>query len=254
VKYSKTLAICLFLLISLPLFITFFNIYIPSAQAFDSGDIFFEYGAESGELEPPITWVQVHEESGGYIDPTVTSPVKTGDRSIEFYANPSGGDASRRCRIWMYQDEFPTRYMEFYLSFWIYFPAEDPWTTSDSDGWGTTFGGWSMWFGDETESSWAKRCGVSFRMKTQTSREIRCRYSWRDYPNDGDAGWNGDSGLYTDNELSATWTQFQTYAKITEGSDSVIRAWINDTLILEKTTWTEQGITCAERLFRMVKR
>jgi len=126
----------LFLLV-VSLFLVFnFSVY-PAQAVFGEEDIFFEYGAESGVLQPPITWVQTGGD--GYIE-TATSPIKTGDRSIEFYMEPAGTDISRRSRIWMYQDNFGTRYMEFYLSYWIYFPAEDPWTTSDSDGWGTTFG------------------------------------------------------------------------------------------------------------------
>jgi len=213
---------------------------------FGEDTIIFEYGAESGELEPPFDWVQVAGGSGGYIQ-TVTSPKRTANRSITFYVAPDGSsDASRRARIWKYQDDFDTKYLEFYLSYWIYFPAEDPWTTSDSDGWGTTFGGWSMWFGPSGESSWSYRTGGSFRMKTGTSRELRYRYSWRDFPTDGSDGFTVDTGLYADDELSGVWTQLQHYVKITEGTDSIIRAWVNDDLIFEKTTWTELGFTCAD--------
>jgi len=230
----------------LSLFLVFnFSVY-PTKAVFGTEDIIFEYGAESGEVDPPLDWVQVAGD--GYIE-TTTSSKRTANRSIDFYISPDGStDASRRARIWKYQNDFDNKYMEFYLSYWIYFPAEDPWTTSDSDGWGTTFGGWSMWFGAEGESSWSRRTGGSFRMRSGTSREIRYRYSWRDYPTDGagSEGWNGDSGLYTDNELSGCWTQFQHYVKITEGSDSVVKAWINSTLVFEKTTWTDMGYTCAD--------
>jgi len=83
-------------------------------------------------------------------------------------------------------------------------------------------------------------------MRTQTSREIQYSYLWRNYPTDGSKKFSSNTGFFTDNQLSGKWTQFQHYVKITQGSDSIVRAWIDSTLVFEKTTWTEQGIICGD--------
>jgi len=215
--------------------------------------IFFEYGAESGVLQPPFDLVGPHgsgDKSGSYTK-VVSSPVRTGTKSVEIYQKrPPKSDAQRRVVI-MKTQETGWNKREFYLSWWVYFPSDYAWDGPDANSFGTNLGGWQLWFGPPSNRhQWRTR--AIFRLRSGSSRELQFQYSFWEFPdtnNDGDfdeddtSRFNNNTGVYIDENLNQ-WIHFQLYLKMTTGSDSVVRAWVDNNLVFEKTTWTSD-ITAA---------
>ena len=198
--------------------------------------IFFEYGAESGVLEPPFDDAGPRgsgDKSGSYVR-VVDSIVRSGSTSIEIYQKaPPKSDAQRRVGVFKYGESSYPR--EAYLSWWVYFPNEPPWNSDDKDGWGTNIGGWKLCFGPP-DNRWQWWTGGRFHVD-KSSREVIFDYAWHKYPVIGvRKDWIFHSGFYVDENLNQ-WIHFQIYYKITTDSDSVIRAWVNNKLFAEKTTW-----------------
>ena len=78
-------------------------------------EIFFEYGAETGVLQPPFD--QIH--TGGIIEVDDTY-ARTGTKSIYFYQKaPPKTDMERRCHLRLYGRTHEQT--EGYLSWWVWF-------------------------------------------------------------------------------------------------------------------------------------
>ena len=202
--------------------------------------IFFEYGAESGILQPPLDNIGPTgsgDKSGSY---TIVDDAhaKTGNYSMKLYQiPPPKSDAQRRISNRYYW----TGRKEFYVSWWAYF--DDRWLTQDPDGWGSTLGGWQIFFGPSGEDpggKWRWWTGGRFHI-SQTSRSLTFAYGWgkhadaNDFSADAEAieqVW--DSGYDIDDFLNR-WVHFQVYVKMTIDNTGVVRAWFNNALVAEKT-------------------
>ena len=208
--------------------------------------IFFEYGAESGVLQPPMDLIGPYgsgDKSGSYT--AITSSVaRTGTKAVEIYQKaPPKSDAQRRVLLDKFQLDFSPKHREYYFSWWVYFPDESPWNTDDPDSWGTNIYENKIQFGPpDNRHQW--HTAIVFRIDPH-DRHIYLSYKWHKYPAIGvRKDWNYHSNFYVDEHLNE-WIHLQYYEKITTGSESVIRAWINNDMFMEKTTWTDtvDGVT-----------
>ena len=89
-------------------------IFIPPTGFEDS--ILFEYGAESGSLQSTFHWIG--EEGGAASDVSiVSSPVRSGSKSIKFTAQSSSINGRSRASV---NFDGVTAY---YVSYWTFFPS-----------------------------------------------------------------------------------------------------------------------------------
>jgi len=219
-------------------FLAFFSIDTPLTQAtFGSSDILFEYGAESGTLQPPLDVAGPEgsgSRSGSYaqIDDTFA---RTGDNSLKLYQiSPTKSDAQRRVEVREYQSTAK----EFYLSWWVYF--DDRWSTADTDGWGTTLGGWQIFFG-ESGNKWHWWTGGRFFV-SQTQRNVWFSYAWH-FQSSYQSAWADaiahaevvkTSYSVKDSYLNQ-WVHFQVYIKFATDNSGAVKAWFNDNLVMDKS-------------------
>jgi len=109
----------LFLLV-VSLFLVFnFSVY-PAQAVFGEDTIIFEYGAESGTLQPP--WDLVQEQNGADVS-IESSIVHSGTKSIKF-ETLSGYSGQPRGQLNLWHDNTSARLHEnsIYLSYWVYLP------------------------------------------------------------------------------------------------------------------------------------
>jgi len=216
-------------------FLAFCGFHIPPAPAvFRSEDVFFEYGAEYGVLQPPWDIVGPmgsgdHSGSSVTID---TAHVRSGSKAIKFYqVPPTKDDAQRRVELHYYNTK-----KEFYVSWWAYFPSG--WENADSD-WGQTIGGWQSFFGPP-EDRWKWWTGGRFGI-SKSSRTILFSYAWgkrggvKDYSASAEAIEEMWSSAYDMSDCINQWVHFQTYVKWAKTNTGVVTAWINNELIANKT-------------------
>jgi hypothetical protein len=203
--------------------------------------IFFQYGAETGALQPPWSlYAMTHgdppfEPSKNELS---SEKARTGNKSIYFYQvpPPKTGD-QRHPGVRIYE----TQKKEYYLSWWAYF--DDCWLTQDPDGWGTTLGGWQLFFGPSDIApggKWRWWTGGRFHIHG-INRRLQFGYGWgkhadaTDFSPDAEAiEQNWDSPYFVTDFLNQ-WVQFQVYIKMTPDNMGIVRAWFNGKLIAEKT-------------------
>ncbi len=153
----RALILLLLFMVAMPL-LSFFT--VPPAQAvFGAEDIYFEYGAESGALQPP--WDSAGAEGSGtksgagvVVDST---HVRTGTEAMKFYqGSPTKSDAQRRVCAGKLQTS-----NELYASWWTYFPssyddAMEYLRTSENSWLG--HGGLKLYWGDDDDDGrrWSK--------------------------------------------------------------------------------------------------
>jgi hypothetical protein len=209
-------------------------------ESFAEG-IFFEYGAESGILQPPwdvVGAVGDQPKTGSYtvVDDT---HARTGTNSMKLYQiPPTKSDAQRRISNRYYE----TGRKEFYVSWWAYF--DNRWLTQDPDGWGTTLGGWQIFFGPSGEDpggKWRWWTGGRFHV-TNSARDFIFGYGWGKHADASDFSADAesieqtwDTGYDIDDYLNQ-WVHFQLYIKMATDNTGVVRAWFNNNLVAEKTS------------------
>ena len=191
--------------------------------------IFFEYGAESGELQPPFDVagpMGSGDKSGSYVQ-VDNAHVRTGAEAVEFYQIPSNkSDAQRRVEL-----RYHNTRKEFYLSWWVYFPDN---MEEDTPSWGTTLGGFQSFFGPQGINKWLYWTG--FRFGSSPSRTIIVSYRppFKNY--DGGGGNSQSwSTSYNIGDYLNQWVHFQMYVKWAIDYTGVYRAWINNDLVAELT-------------------
>ena len=203
-----------------------------SVNAFDSGDIFYEYGAEAGPLES--YWDSVFgdgiTQGLAQINDTYS---RSGDYSIYMYQKePVKTDAERRVHLRI-QNISKT---EGYLSWWIYFDEQ---MLEQQLDWGTTLGGWQLWWGPEDEKLYRWWTGGRFGV-LDTSRRLTFNYRWGNledaiiFSSEAKATEQSFTSSYYLSDYTDEWVHLQLYWKIGDGN-GVVRAWFNNNLIAELT-------------------
>ena len=243
-RVRGTFLVGILLLAALQLLIS----YTPHARAqavFDpTTDIFLEYGAESGVLQPP--WDAVgpngqgsHELSKTIVDDTHT---RTGTYSMYNYVCPPPKDDAQR-RI---SNRYYSTAKEYYLSWWVYF---DSWDYTD---YSAVIGGWQHCFGTSARLySWWE--GGRFKIQANTGR-FYFEYAWSGIDVWSADAWALAQNYYTDYYITdyyGQWIHLQVYVKETTDSTGIVRAWFNNVLVAEKTNiktdpsgypeWTEKN-------------
>ncbi|MCW4051989.1 MAG: polysaccharide lyase, partial [Candidatus Bathyarchaeota archaeon] len=203
--------------------------------------ILFEYGAESGVLQPPWSlYAMTHGDPPFAPSKNEVSSerARTGSKSMYFYQVPPSKTGDQRHPGVRYYD---MQEKEFYLSWWTYFDGR--WLVNDVDGWGTTLGGWQIFFGPSAESpggKWRWWTGGRFYIH-QTSRYVSFGYGWGkhsdalDYSPDAEAIEQTWQSNYRVTDYLNQWVHFQLYIKFEADNTGIVRAWFNDDLFAEKT-------------------
>jgi hypothetical protein len=229
----------------------------------DRSNIFFEYGAESGKLQPPwsecgvspgATYSSHSDPSGVWVDDT---HVRTGTKSMYCYQHaPPKDDGCRRITNRYYGSDMPN---EYYFSWWVYFPSSS-WNNEDNpESWGTTLGGIQLFWGPPTDR-YKYHTALRFVVNPTGNRKFYLRYSW-------DRTTSGTyCGVYEDNYywpnppielrsgLMDQWIHFQVYYKYRADGTGAVRGWINNVLIGETTNdprawadeWSSQSCAFAQ--------
>jgi hypothetical protein len=199
--------------------------------------IFFKYGAESGELEPPFDYAGA-DGTGSKEDAGVevsTTHARTGTQSVRMYqGDPLKSDAQRRTEAGYYSHSET----EFYWSFWAYFPTgyDD---VAEGASWLNT-GGITLYWGDDDNDDgarWSKGLRSRFAMGTDgTGLYTRGTWTANDMTDDWLSGddefwYEGDKHYLTLN----AWHHFQIYM-YQHPTNGIIRAWVDNVLNLEMTS------------------
>lgn len=195
--------------------------------------IFFEYGAESGELQPPWDFVGA-SGSGSTVGAGAevsSTHARTGTKSVRLFqpALPKS-DAQRRVEA-SYHSHSKT---EFYFSFWAYFPTGYD-TVADNADW-LNIGGITLYWGDDDDDDgrrWSKGLRSRFTVdKDGTGLYTRGTWTANDRTDDWvDFWYEGDKEYLTLN----TWHHFQIYIKVGE-SDGIVTTWIDNNVNLNRTS------------------
>lgn len=200
--------------------------------------IFFQYGAESGVLQPlwDIVGASGSGSTEGAYTEVDTAYARTGNYSIHIHQPPLPKSDAQRRVVAQYVSHTE---LEFYLSFWGFFPTEY-YDVTDASSW-IAIGGLTLYWvnpdlGFETHMGLRLRCGPGI---DATGWYIRFTWSgqdnagvWDDDPNDP-WGIDGAKPRVTGTKIYATlntWTWIQVYIKVSTGTnaDGAIAAWIND--------------------------
>jgi hypothetical protein len=208
------------------------------ASAYDGEfGIFFEYGAESGVLQPP--WDAVGPEGSGdkggsYVQVDDTH-VRTGSQCVKFYqVPPIKSDAQRRVEL-----RYVSTLKEYYLSWWAYFPSGQGWESEDIDGWGTTLGGYQAFFGPPGDK-WRWWTGGRFGI-SKSDRTILFAHGWGksasadDFDISAEAEEQEWATGYHIRDYLDQWINFQVYVRWANNSQGIVRAWFNNNLVAERT-------------------
>jgi len=192
--------------------------------------IFFEYGGETGVLQPPWDHVGPMPEAPVSYAIVDTAHARSGTRSMKLYQpSPPKSDGQRRVSNRYYQ----TGYKEFYVSWWVYF--DNLWQTT---GWGSTLGGWQIFFGPSSTPYYWWTGG---RFRIHSDRHVLFNYRFGkisggvDFSAAGNAiAQTWDTNYYITDHLNQ-WIHFQVYVKFRADNTGVVRAWLNNVLVAEKT-------------------
>ena len=224
-----TRLIILVLLLALELFI----LYAPHAHAqtvFDPAtDVFFEYGAESGLLQPPFSPIGV-SPGGTYCarssDPSGTwvtrEKVRTGSYALKDYIHPP--PQNNPCRR-IHNQWWGNTHDEFYFSVWVYFPSSSTWDVLESGGMGDTWcnvgGNLRTYFGPPS-NPWKYSTGMAWCVFRNTGM-LRAQWNYQHgFHNQEDGLW--DYPLYVQDILDQ-WVQLQIYYKF-HPTNGAYHAWV----------------------------
>lgn len=205
---------------------------ILAQDSFTEG-IFFQYGGETGDLQPPWDFVGPNGdgiESGSKIS-IAEAPVRTGTKAVRIYqVPPPKSDAQRRVGL-KYWSHTQT---DFYFSWWAYFPTGYD-NIVDGAEW-LTFGGLTLYWGNpDTDPSGKFSKGLRLRFFAgKDSNGFYAYLSWSGF--DSTEFWE-DYPFYwwiENREYLALnqWHNFQVYIKV-DTNAGVVRGWINNVLVGE---------------------
>jgi len=239
--------ICLLLLLALQLL----SSSTPQAKAervFDpKTDAFFEYGAESGNLDawdevgisPGGTWCSHSPASGTKVDDT---HVRTGTKSIYMYQHnvPKDNPCRRVTQKWAQNKPDIAPRTELYWSWWVYF-GNSIWGTMDthSNAW-TVLGSVGLYWGadDQSHGKWQWQTGVAF-YAIGANRRLYLRSGFpSSFAPSGAYNHYDYSSFYVDEDFPDQWVHFQIYYKMSDSGNGEYKGWINDNLIGEASGLT----------------
>jgi len=186
--------------------------------------IFFEYGAETGVLEPhwDIAGGSGSGSQGNSYIRVDNTHVRTGNQAVKFYSEPPPKDDMARrmvLRLWN------TGHKEIYMSWWLYL---DSIYSEDTSPWGTMIGAVNAWFGPP-ENMWYWLTSARFYL-SQT-RRIATSYRLPFWPEGVDTWEYYDTVRPPLNE----WLHFQIYVRWAVDNTGVYRWWYNGNLVREVT-------------------
>jgi len=214
----------------LSLFLVFnFSVY-PAQAVFDENDIIFEYGAESGGLQPP--WDLVQEQNGADVS-IETSIVHSGTKSIKFETLTGySGQPRGQLNLWHDKNNDDLHESTLYLSMWVYLP--DAYDLQDWD---------SMFDFHWKQESWANMR----RIRTYFSRDGSNIIPATIAP---DGNWKENATtVFPKNQ----WFHVQQYLVI-DDTNGVMKLWVDNDLVFDysnfNSAYTPDGnapdITVAE--------
>jgi len=190
------------------------SISIPSSgtvRAASTSKVLFEYGAETGVLQPPWDLVRQFPEYGATIT-IVDRIARTGSKSVKFEhtAEPPKESEAKRTSLRKWET-----WPEFYLSWWVYFPSDFDCGGQDPDRWDTLGGVKYMW--DDDAEEWKFRFMVT---KYDGKHEMEFVIAGTTYP------LQSKYYRFPDHRKipKETWIHLQMYIYLHE-TDGVIRAW-----------------------------
>jgi len=210
--------------------------------------IFFEYGAESGNLDawdevgisPGGTWCSHSPASGTKVDDT---HARTGTKSMYLYqhAPPKDNPCRRVTQKWAQNKLGISPRTEFYFSWWVYFD-NSIWGIMDEyvGSWGA-LGSVGLYWGYDSApvGKWTWQAGVSIkyygynrRLKASTSFAYP---SGNEYAPSAYYQYNENSDFYINEDFPDQWVHFQIYYKQAYNSQGAAKVWINNTLILDES-------------------
>ena len=102
----------------------------PAQESFTER-IFFEYGGETGDLQPPWDQVRIHPSGVGSVS-IQSSVVRSGSKAVKFTLNPSQSDGITNPRAELFELSIHNLDLqEFYVSYWLYLDTSYSQTTWD---------------------------------------------------------------------------------------------------------------------------
>lgn len=191
-------------------------------------DIFWEYGAESGLLQPPFSPIGV-SPGGTYCahssDPSgtwiTTQKVRTGRYALKDYIHPPPHD--NPCRR-LHNQWWGNTHDEFYFSVWVYFPSSSTWDqldTSVSSPWVNVGGNVRTYFGP-LDDEWRYSTGMAWVVNRKTNR-IYVEWDFMQGYHNQRIELHG-SGHYV-HDFVDEWVQLQIYYKF-HPTDGAFQAWL----------------------------
>jgi len=203
--------------------------------------IFFEYGAESGELQPPWDSVQGDGVEFGLAEISTTH-VRTGTKSVYMYQKAPTKTENER-RVHFRESGTSHGQDEFYVSWWMYF--DNRWLTTDPDGWGTTLGGWQWWFRQGNALRfWSCRWHIDLIDREISANHMEHRFPTMEVVKVGDGEVSQPLTSYLNQ-----WVCFQLYFK-KHATDGIVRAWfyngVDEELVYEKTNYCTDPTTYSQ--------
>ncbi len=184
--------------------------------------IIFEYGAESGVVQPPWDVAGAHggaSDGSGYAQ-TSTTHERTGTQSVKLYQPPPYKlEGDRRIVL---REYIGTHEKDIYWSWWAYFPDIPVW--NDADYW-HTLGGirWCINVGGTADFS-----GIALQIHQYGFLQIF--YSNYFDPNDDATVQLTNWKVY---DHLNEWVHFQFHLKLTSDSSGVAQVWINNSLEMD---------------------
>ena len=210
--------------------LSLYTLQIHAQAVFDPAtDIFFEYGAESGQLKPPwevATPMGRGDRSGSYVR-VDAKHARTGTKSMKFYqVPPVKSDAQRRVEARWYDSP-----KDVYISFWVY--VDDHWLTKDTYGWGSLFGGAQGYFGPPS-NPWKYMTSARWLIHPIT-REILVSYQCYDIQGTFNVHWRAQDDTFNTHikltDYLNQWIHLQTHFKCAKDYTGIVEHWFNDSLV-----------------------
>jgi hypothetical protein len=225
--------------------ITDLVMFLKVRAPLEQESIFFEYGAESGGLNP--SWSSVGISPGGTYCSHTSDPsgvwissthARTGTKSMYYYQHaPPKDNPCRRITNRYYGSGLSD---EYYFSWWVYFPSSD-WDKQDGSGWGTVLGGVQIFWGPSGDE-WRWSMGVKFFVEANGNKRFYLRSGFG-------SSQSGSSSQYCSNDFNYyhysdkylrsgymdQWVHFQVCIKYRQDGTGEYAGWINDDLVYHKT-------------------
>lgn len=199
-------------------------------QSSDFG-IFFEYGGETGVVQPP--WDEANGNGVWYVDST---HARTGSKSLYMYQKAPPKDDYER-RVHLTEQGSSYQKSEVYFSWWMYVDSQAVYPSND---WGPCYGGFQLFWGPTDEMDYWWHTDGRFYSGPSNNGQIWFGYDWLGME---DVDFSGEAAIlaeyvatdhYLGNHLNE-WVHFEVYWKMATSYTGAVKAWFNEDLVYEKT-------------------